>query len=309
MAAASSPAGATRCPAGAKLSTGGGHVSVAGATIGAANAGAGPTREPVALPLDPGGNAERRAVENLLYRARERGLVGARLFGHVATLPPHVVEAVHASAGLVAFGAAALGFEAGSWLLVLIALSSALRALGVPCLDVLLPRCPSWTLVLRPCCPGTRILVATVTDRARLAPRLPFVTLAAIAVALLTLAWGGGAWMVGVAGLASVVVVSTWLVRPARAEPNGPEEIAARALFRFAEQGGTPDTAVILAGGASARGRGIAAVLDWWGLRPGEVEVHLVVPPGADGAPAASTLARAGWRVRTLLPDELRSPP
>lgn len=280
------------------------------AAIGAANAGASRAPEPIALPVDPGGPTERLALENLLRRARSSGLAGARLFGHVAAAPLHGGDIAHACAALVAFAAAAAGLDAGLWLLVVIALSSALRAIGAPSLDVLLPKRPCWSLVLRPCTPATRRIVVASTDRARLAPRLPLCAFGMIGVALLSLAAGRPGWFVGAASLLGVVAVAAWLCRSARPEPEGPEATAALSLIRLAARE-DPTTAVVLAACSSARGGGVLDVLDWWGLRPDRVEVHLVrVPsdPGAGGAPApipaaASALLRAGWRVRCFPPD------
>lgn len=203
--------------------------------------------------------------------------------------------------GLLAFGATVAGLDAALWFLVAIALSSASRALGGPSLDLFLPSRPSWSLVLRPCTPDTRRIVVAATDRVRLAPHLPLVTLAALGVALFALAAGRGGLLVGAAGLVGVVALAAWLGRPARIDSEGPEAAAARGLLRFAEQD-DQSTAVVLAGGASARGHGIIAVLDWWGISPEKVEVFLVQP---ERATSAAGLIRAGWRVRSLAPEDL----
>jgi hypothetical protein len=281
---------------------------LATAAIGAANAGASRGSEAILLPVDAGAVGERLALENLLLRARGGGVVGARLFGHVATPPTHAGDIAHACAAIVAFAAAAAGLDAGVWLLSGIALSAASRAMGAPCLDAFLPKRPCWSLVLRPCTPQTRRIVVAATDRARVAPRLPLVTLAAVAVALLALAAGHTGWLVGIVGLLGVVAAATWLGRSARVEPEGPEAAAARRLIALAVRN-DPTTAVVLSGCSSARGDGVLALLDWWGLRPDKVDIHFVqaegAPVAAALAPVAAALARAGWRVRTFPPEGL----
>ncbi|MES2637971.1 MAG: hypothetical protein V4850_00755 [Myxococcota bacterium] len=285
---------------------------LATAAIGAANAGASRGSEAILLPVDAGAPAERLALENLLVRARGSGVVGARLFGHVATPPPHAGDIAHACAALVAFAAAAAGLNAGVWLLSGIALSAALRAMGWPCLDTFLPKRPCWSLVLRPYTQKTRRIVVAATDRTRVAPRLPLVTLAAVAVALLGLAAGHTGWLVGIVGLLGVVAAASWLGRSARVEPEGPEAAAARRLFALAGRN-DPTTAVVLSGCSSARGDGVVALLDWWGLRPEAVDIHFVQAEGAPVAaalsPVAAALARAGWRVRTFPPEGLPDAP
>lgn len=280
---------------------------LARAVIGAANAGAGPAPTPIPLPVDPGAPGERLVLENLLVRARAGGVVGARLFGHVATPPPHAGEAAHACAALVAFGAAAAGLDAGMWLLVAVALSSAARAMGAPCLDVFLPKRPCWSLVLRPCTPATRRVVVAATDRARVSQRFPLATLFVVGIALLALAAGRPGWLVGSAGLLGVIAVATWLGRTVRIDPEGPEAIATRRLLRLAERADT-STAVLLAGCSSAGGDGVLAWLDWCGLDPDTVEVHLVQAQGEPSS-AGAALTRAGWRVRSPPPDSLLDGP
>jgi hypothetical protein len=279
------------------------------ATIGAANAGAAAPLTPVALPLEPGGLLERGALESLLVRARERGVVGARLFGHAAAPPPHAADAAHAAAGVVAFTAAALGLEAGLWALGAGVVSCALGAAELPCLGSLLPRRPSWSLLLRPVGAGTRRLVVAPTDRARLLPRLSLFVLGAHGVALLSLVGPLPVRVLGAVALASVGAVAAWLGRAPRAEADGPETIAARALLRYADLEHDPSVAVVLAGCSSAGGDGIASVLDWWGVPKGQVAIDLVVVPGAAPPPAAAALSAAGWAVRTISPEALRSPP
>ncbi|MDP2311599.1 MAG: hypothetical protein Q8P41_01740 [Pseudomonadota bacterium] len=223
--------------------------------------------------------------------------------------PPHAADAVHALLGTWAFVAAAIGLDVGLWALCAVTVSAALRAMGVSGLEHLLPKRPTWSLLLRPCGVATRRFYVAPTDRARVVPRLPFVALGALAIALLALAGGLLPRALGAAAVVGVGLYSMWLNRPTRVEPDGPEVEAARALLRLAEQEHDPTVAVALVGGASARGDGIVALLDWWALRPEEVEVCLVVPKGSPAADAAATLTRAGWRVRTLSPDALRSPP
>ncbi len=279
------------------------------ATIGAANAGGAPTDAPISLPVGGGGERERAAFESLLGRARTAGVRGARLFGHTTRAAGPVGEAAHALAGVTALATAATGLDIGLLALIGVVLSAALRALGIPALEQLLPRRAGWSLVLRPFLPTTRVVVASLADREPPVPWLPRMTLGALLIGLL--ATPAGAWaVVAAAGLLLAVAgVAAWLARPPRPDPAGPESVAAEALDALAARLGAVGegaTAVLVAGGASAAAGGVVAALDWWGVRPADTEVRLVGAPDTVRA-AAEALGRAGWRVLVVPPPDLRS--
>lgn len=232
------------------------------------------------------------------------GVGGARLFGHPAGLAPHAGDLAHAVAGVVALAVASTGLAAGFFTLGAVILSAALRAVDLPSADRLLPRTVAWSVLLRPCAPGTRRMVASVADRARRVAALPRITLGALLVAMLSPFGGLAAEAAAAAGLLALAGVCAWLSRAPSPDTAGPEAAAARALVALAARLPPEDTtAVAVCGGTSADGAGVAAILDWWGV-PSGIEVDLVGLPDAV-APAAAALTRAGWRVRVVTPSEL----
>jgi hypothetical protein len=245
-------------------------------------------------------------MDELLLAARAAGLGGARLFGYAGPVPPHAGDLAHAAGGLVALGAGVF-FEAGMWGLGVVLLSGAARALGLPSADLLLPRRPSWAVLLRPPSPRMRRLVAAPADRPPVAAILPRVTLAALIVAFAGLAVGTEGVAVGAVGLAGVAGVALWFGRDTRADRTSTEAWCARAAVEHAAQlaaSGDEETAVAVCGGSGLAGHGVAAILDWWGRKPGSVELDIVGSPAGAGR-SVQRLGHVGWTAKLVDPMHL----
>lgn len=272
------------------------------ATIGAANAAGGGAPAAPALPAGARADAERAACESLRARAEAAGLGSARLFGHTARPVWHAGDTAHALLGLPCLALAAAGLTPGGWALLVVALSAGLRAAGLPALDLLLLRRPAWSLVLRPPGAHTRVLHVAVADADPVRPALPRLTLAALLGALAALPLGSFALALAALGLVAVAGAAAWAARPPAPRLGSPEALAADELLSRAAAA-PPELALVVSGGASVDGHGIAALLDWRGLAPGALEIVVHGAPAA-AARAAAGLSGAGWRARPALPPE-----
>lgn len=254
-----------------------------------------------ALPLAPGGAAEREALHSMLAAARARG-IGARLHGHPGGARAGRHDALHAAAGALGAVAGAVTPWAVVWLGAWM-ISAAMRLTGRPALGDLWPRHPSWTLLLRRPSPATRAVYFVALDAGRPVWILRMVTFALLAASVAASVQPGPAlWMLAGAQAIFALVALAWGTH--RAVEDAPAARAAAALLAFAAS--VPEdsgVALLVCGSAAVDGAGVRAALDWYGAPRGCRAVWVTgVVGGREGpvAPAAE-LRRRSLAERTLL--------
>lgn len=265
----------------------------------------------VPLPVAPGGDDERSVVRAVHAHAVACGLREARLFGFAGGARVGEAEAAHAASGAVAVAVGLLWAPAGLFLSGVLVLSAAVRALGGVGLGGLVPRRPSWSVLLTVPRASTRMVLVATLDRARPDLALRRVVLVLLAAALVSIV--GESLPVSLALAGALVVTAgvalTWGRFPARA--GAPEAAACAALIDLAAQRqrvGLDDVAIVVTGSGATDGAGVDRALDWYGVAPGGCVVAMVTgAPGprsgrvAPGRPwATGVLARWGW-ARALL--------
>lgn len=265
----------------------------------------------VPLPVAPGGDDERSVVRGVHAHAVACGLREARLFGFAGGARVGEAEAVHAATGALAVAVGLLWAPAGLVLAAVLVLSAAVRALGGEGLGALVPRRPSWSVLLTVPRTTTRLVLVAALDRARPDLGLRRVVLGLLAAALV--ATGVELLPMSLAVAAALLVTAgvalSWGRFTARA--GAPEAAACAALVDLAVQrqrAGVDDVALVVTGSGATDGAGVDRVLDWYGVAPtGCVVAWVTGAPGPRSGRvspgrfwAGGALAQWGW-ARSLL--------
>lgn len=234
------------------------------------------------------------------------------------------VESVSLAAGAVALLVARVAPAVGQWGLGLLLLAAVHRLAGGQGLGLLALRRPSWTVLLHPPGPATRLVLFATLDRARPALLLRQVAAAGIALALFTAAWE--AWTVALPLAGALAFGAAAMHLSARTAPlaDAPEAAAAAALVGLAGRlPPRPEVAILVTGSGAADGAGVLAALDWYAVPRGEAELWWItgapgarsgilrkargwqrLPPAAravcDATPGVASLVAAGWSVERL---------
>ncbi len=184
----------------------------------------------------------------------------ARVFGHPALVP--------ANRDVLVVAAGSLSAASLSWLWVGSAIVAGGLALAlavvVACGMSVWPRAAAWTVIAGRPSPQIRHIHVLAVDVRR--PQRWRLAVAAFPIVLSTLFPGD--WM-GVA--AGVVALAVCAYDPLRARQLTLDAAAAWAN----EQANEPDSLVLVSTAASGYGEGVIAVVDWFGLDPAPIELHL----------------------------------
>ncbi len=235
----------------------------------------------IVLPAPSGSELEAASLKRLAER------LGGRCVGVVGDAPLWGVETILSAVSLVALALSAVGGLSDQAVRVEAALAATIalgQCLGVGVLDFLLPRRPTWAVVVGSVNASTGAVIAIPTDNPF--PTLPLAR-AALVIVLAVAPWLPGPHPLLVASGMLGVLPASLLIRLKVPEVS--------VAYRLAADAGS-GLPIVLCGGSQREGRGLVGALDWLRARR---PVILWVAGTGDGVEMLPRLLPWRWTGRS----------